>query len=217
MESASLGACPHCHNPLSPTARFCGACGTPRTPAAGPSAASAPPAGGQIGAQLSTAGGQVGEYVKAAWQVRAARLPLIAAAVMLVGVFLPWLKIADSSVASVSLGQFTGWVTPVVLCALLATAVIAAASLPGRCEWALISASVLSFILAVAAVAVGSLIYLADRAAGVAEDLAQALDDDVATDALSVGIGTYVTVLAAVTVFVGCIRMLRRPGETTEA
>jgi len=215
MESASAGICPHCHNPLSPAARFCGACGTALNPAAVP--APQPSPGSQVSAQLSNAGGQLGEYVKAAWEVRAARLPLVAVALMLVGVFLPWLKVADSSVVSVSLGQFTGWLMPVVLCALIAAAVIAAAALPGRCEWALIACSVVSFILAVAAVAVGSLIYLTDRLSSIGESLRDELDIADRTDWVSVGIGTYLTVLAAVTVFVGCIRMLRRPGDVAEA
>ena len=99
---------------------------------------------------FSTAARTAGTRIRDAWEVPTIRLPLIALAVAMLGVFLP-LDSANGNSASIA-GAGAGWVYALLIGGLIFGALVYHATEPSRPEWPLTFVMVVSFALGVLAV-----------------------------------------------------------------
>lgn len=132
------------------------------------------------------------------------RVPFVALAAALAGIYLPWLATGGKNV---SLSNVTNGFLPILVAALLAAALVAYATLPTRPAWLLMCACGGGFILAVLAVVLTGAVWLGARVASGAIDAFGGAGD---ADNVKLGIGAYVSTVASVAFLLSTWRLVPR-------
>lgn len=210
MLTSTMAACSSCQSAVSPGERFCRVCGAqigdstppPTVGPAMPGAGSAP--GSEAG--LLPLRGELVQRLDRVWSMRMMRVPLIAVALTLAGVYLPWLSRGGQTIALSS--ATNGWL-PILVAAVVATGLVLYATTPSRPEALLMAVCGVAFMIAVLAVVLTAVVGLGTN---FVSSLAESFGDS-ATDGaggnISLGFGAYITTAASITLLLSTQRLLR--------
>lgn len=132
------------------------------------------------------------------------RVPFVALAATLAGIYLPWVATQGKNIA---LSNLTNGFLPILVAAMLTAALVAYATLPARPAWLLMCVCGTGFILAVLAVVVTGAVWIGARAASGAID---AFGGDGDADKVKLGVGAYVTTVASIAFLLSTWRLIPR-------